>query len=75
MLYIILLFIFNIFIIIILSNVKTPSVNNFLHNLTKYHLDKPMMLQNHDIPFSEIEFNKYHSIKIHLNEEQEDESK
>lgn len=75
MFYIILLFIFNVFIIIILANVKTPSVNVFLQNLTKYQLDKTMRLQNRGASLSEIDFDKYHSIFMHLNKEKEDESK
>ena len=74
MLYIVLLFIFNISIIILLANVKLLPKDTFLKRFTKYHLEKPMMLVNRDISISEIEIDKYHSIRINFDKEQKNES-
>ena len=56
--YIILLFLFNMFIIIILSNVKAPQVKNkfdsFINELTKFNLDEPMLHNNIDYDLSEV---------------------
>lgn len=60
MIFVIILFAFNLVIIIILSNIKPPS----LHSLFEYRIAPTMRLQNRDVRFSEIEINKYHSIKF-----------
>lgn len=71
MIYLIILFFFNLIIIVILSNVKSPSFNK----LSKYKIAPIMMLQNAGIPISEIDINKYHSIYEKQNEEIEGEEK
>lgn len=77
MLYIIILFIFNILILVLLANVKIPSVNCIFHDFTRHQLEKTMRLNNSPCvgELSKIEFDKLHSINIHFNEEEDDESK
>lgn len=61
--FIIILILFNILIIIILSNTETPFVKR-IKALHKYKIHKTLMLPNRDISISEIEINKYHPIEF-----------
>lgn len=58
MIFVIILIVFNLFIIVMLSNIKPPSI----HNLFKHKLTPVMRLQNKGIPLNEIEIKKYHSL-------------
>lgn len=65
MIYLAILFIFNVIIIIILSNVKRPSFDKLSkYKLSEYKIVPPMMLHNKGVSLNEIDINKYCSIFI-----------
>ena len=69
MIYILILLFFNLFVIILLSNIKPPSFHNFI----EYKIPPTMRLQNKGVIFNEIEINKYHSLyKTKINDSKED---
>lgn len=75
MIYLIFLFIYNLLVIILLSNVKPPSI----HNLFEYKIVPTMKLRNSDVPFSELQIDKYHSLYSEIlkdnNEDNNDDEK
>ena len=61
--YIIILILFNIFIIILLSNVKSSS-SKLIEKIRRYSLNETMKMYNNRISqFSEKDIYKFHSIK------------
>lgn len=68
MIYIIFLFGFNLLVIILLSNIKPPSIHRFF----EYKITPTMRLQNKGVPFSEIEIDKYHSLYPKLSDDIEE---
>lgn len=65
MIFLFILFIFNIMIIVILSVVKKTSSNwKVSEKIFGYKLDKPFLMHNTDKRIDDIKFNSYHSIYI-----------
>lgn len=69
MIYIIVLVAFNLFVIILLSNINPPSIPKFF----EYKIAPTMRLQNNGVPFNEIEIDKYHSLYPKLSNDVEEE--
>lgn len=67
MIYLTILFAFNIIIIAVLSGVKRPAFDK----LSKYKIAPIMMLKNTGIPLSKIDISQYHSIFIEDDKETE----
>lgn len=68
MINIIILFVFNLFVIILLSNIKLPSIHKFF----EYKIAPTMRLENKDTRFSEIEIDKYHSLYPKVSKDMEE---